>query len=52
VGEGLTLASAREIAASANAGDAGPVRAEDTSGLNDRTAGSPGLGTPAKRGAR
>jgi uncharacterized protein (TIRG00374 family) len=54
VREGLTLASAREIAASANAGDdsQGPMRAEDTPGLSDRTVGRPRLGPPAKRGAR
>ena len=54
VREGLTLASAREIAASANAGDdsQGPMRAEDTPGLGDRTVGRPRLGPPAKRGAR
>ncbi len=54
VGEGMTLASAREMAASANADDgpAAPARAEETSGPNGRAVGSPALEAPAKRGAR
>jgi uncharacterized protein (TIRG00374 family) len=54
VGEGMTLASAREIAASANADDnpAAPARAEETSGPNGRAVGPPALGAPVKRGAR
>jgi hypothetical protein len=54
VGEGLTLASAREIAASAQAGDASPapLRPEDTPATGERPVGPRSLGAPAKRGAR
>jgi uncharacterized membrane protein YbhN (UPF0104 family) len=54
VGEGLTLASARELAASAKEEESPstPIRTDEASGSNDRTVGRPALGAPAKRGAR
>jgi uncharacterized protein (TIRG00374 family) len=54
VGEGLTLASARQIAESAKPDDGppDPMPPEDAAGPNGRTVRPPAMGTPAKRGAR